>query len=93
MAVQVNDPAGFPHHPKADEAANLIEIQPIPLPPPELIREILLNGAAWLVVLHFPSEEVHWAKNVELAKGSKVNGRQGKRLRVRVLQIGSALLY
>ena len=79
MAVQVNDPAGFPHHPKADEADALIKIQPIPLQP-ALTRKSLLNSDPLqvLAIVHFPWEEGHRAECVEVANGLKLCVCQGK---------------
>lgn len=71
LAVEVNDPADFPAHLGAEEAASLLPIQPIPLQP-GLSRESLLKRALLLTVVHFPWEDGHRAECLELAVGLRL---------------------
>ena len=73
LAVEVNDPAGFPHAQDLGvaEKAALLPIQPIPLQP-LLSRERLLESALLLSIVHFPREEKHKAECVEFAMGVRL---------------------
>ena len=81
MAVEVNDPAGFPARLQSKEAASLISIQPIPLQSSVKIADFL-NSDVWLVIAHFPwdKDADHRAKCLEWSVGLKriVNVCQGK---------------
>lgn len=81
LAVEVNDPADFPAHLGAEEAAALIPIQPIPLQPSLKITH-LLKSAVWLTVAQFPWDESagHRASCPEFSMGLRriVNVCQGK---------------
>ena len=57
LAIEVNDPAGFSARLEAEEVAALHLMHPIPLQPSVKIAD-RLKGTVWLMVAHFPWEEI-----------------------------------
>ena len=82
LAIKVNNPAGF-------SAAALHPIHPIPLQPSAKIADCDI----WLMVAHFPWDEYHKAKCLEISCGLRrmVNVHQGKP--ILLIQIGPAVIY
>ena len=92
LAIEVNDPAGFSAHLEAEAAAALEPIHPISLQPSVRIADCLKDDV-WLMIAHFPWEEIdedngHRAECLEIACGRMVNVPPGKP--ILVIQIGPA---
>lgn len=93
LAIEVNNPADFPARLEAETAAALHPIQPIHL---QLKIADCLRDYVWLMVAHFPWEEIdedndHRADCLETSCGLRRMGNVHQGKPIRVIQIGPAV--